>query len=127
MLEGTAKGYKFVVVRVMELWQLAHAISFNILTVRNAIFLIFIALALVSRLFIFLFLIVTSLIEQWWIRIVQYMLGVGAYFAQSVNEALSCLVYLGISVVKHVVLTSGHIRVVIIVRAQVDLLPFLTI
>jgi len=97
------------------------------LAVRNAIFLIFIALTLVSGLFIVLLLVITSLVEQRWVRIVQYMFGVRAYLSQCVNEALSSLVHLGISVVKHVVLTGGHIRVVVIVRTQVDLLPFLTI
>ena len=60
----------------MEFRELSHTIALNVLAIGHGVILIFITLALVSRLFIVVFLVITSLIKQWWVRIIQNMLGV---------------------------------------------------
>ena len=90
----------------MELRELAHAITLDVLAVGNAIFFILVALALIRRLFIILFFVIAALVEQRRVGVVQYVLRVGAHFAECVDEALGGLVHLGIGVVKHVVLPA---------------------
>ena len=80
VLECSAKRYKLVIVAVVELWELAHAVAIDVLTVGNAIILVLIALTLVLRLFIVFLFVIAALVEQWRIRIVQNVLRVGPYF-----------------------------------------------
>ena len=82
----------------MELGEL-HSISIDVLAVWNAIVFIFIALALVLGLLIIFFLIVTTLVQERWVAIVQDVLGMRSNFPQSFDEALSRTVDLGISIV----------------------------
>jgi len=83
----------------MELRQLSHSISIDVLTVRNAVFFIFIAFALVLRLFIVFILVISSLVQEWWVGVVQDVLGVRPNFPESIDKPLSCLVDLGVCVV----------------------------
>ena len=80
VLECSAKRYKFVIVAIVELRELAHAVAIDVLTVGNAIILVLIALALVLRLFIVFLFVIAALVQQWRIRIVQNVLRVGPYF-----------------------------------------------
>ena len=88
----------------MELRQLSHAVTLDILAIRDAILFIFVALALILRHFFIFFLIVASLIKQGRVRIVQDVLRVGTHLSQGVDEALRRLVYLGVSVVKCIIM-----------------------
>ena len=80
VLECSAKRYKLVIVAIVELWELAHAVAIDVLTVGNAIILVLIALTLVLRLFIVFLFVIAALVQQWRIRIVQNVLRVGPYF-----------------------------------------------
>ena len=61
--KGTSEGRQLVVVRVAELGKLAHAIPVDVLAVRHTILFIFIALSLILRLLLIVFVVVTSLIQ----------------------------------------------------------------
>ena len=60
----------------MELGKLTHAVSIDILTVRNAVIFVFVALTLILRLLFFVLVVVPSLVEQRRIGVVQNVLRV---------------------------------------------------
>ena len=58
----------------MELWQLAHAIPINVLAVGDAVLFVLVTLALILRLFLLLIVVVTALVKQRRVRVVQDVL-----------------------------------------------------
>ena len=127
MVKGATECDQLIIVRVVELRQLSHAVAVNILTVRHCIIFIFVALALVSRLLIFLLLIVASLVEERWVRIVQNVLRVWSYFAKRIDKSFSSLVNFGVGVVEDICLPGCSLRIIILVRTEIDLLSFIFI
>jgi len=100
VVESAAESDQLVIIAVVELRKLAHSIAVDILTVWNAVVFIFIALALILRLFIVFLFIIATLVEQGWVRIIQNMLRVRAHFPESFNKSLGCAIDSRISVVE---------------------------
>lgn len=100
VVESPAKGDKFVVIRVVELRELAHAVTIDVLTVRDAIIFVFVALALVLRLFIVVLVVVASLVEERGVGVIENVLRVGANLPKCVNKPFRRLVNFGVCVIK---------------------------
>lgn len=84
--------HKLLVVRVIQLGQLAHVIAIvqhMRIVGRTAGLIIFVAFALVL---VALFVLFATLVEQWWVRIVQDLLGVRSDLLQNVEELFSATI-----------------------------------
>lgn len=122
MVEGATQCDQLFIVRVVELGKLPHSVTLNVLTIWNAIILVLVALTLILRLLVIVFIVVATLVKERWVRVVENVLGVGANFPERVDKPLRCLVHLRICVIQ--VGLTLHIRVA---RAQADMLLFLLI
>ena len=87
----------------MELGQLAHPIVIDLSAVGDAVFLVFVTLALVLRLLFLLVLVVSALVKQRRVRVIQNVLRMRANFPQRVDEPLRSLVHSCVRVIQLVV------------------------
>lgn len=65
MVKSATKRHQFIIIRIVELGKLPHAIAIDVLAIWNAVIRVFIALALILRLLIVLFLIIAALVQKW--------------------------------------------------------------
>ena len=65
MVKSATKRHQFIIIRIVELGKLPHAIAIDVLAIWNAVIRVFIALALILRLLIVLFLIIATLVQKW--------------------------------------------------------------
>lgn len=111
----------------MELRELAHAITIDILAVRETVILVLVAFTLVLRFLVVVFLIITSLVKEWRVGIVQDVLRVRSYFPKGVDKSFSSSIDFRISVVQGLVVLRPLRVGAASLRAQVDVLSVLVL
>lgn len=97
--KSAAESDQLVVIRVTELWKLAHSIFINTVAVLDFALIVLVAFTLVLRLIIFL-LIVTALIQERWIRVVQDVLAKRSDLFKPFKELFGALVLDRVAVIQ---------------------------